>query len=79
LVNDSGTIYAIRGTTKIPFTNWQAFVGLGYSTSNVVSGNLSAYIPSTAILSLRQVRIIHGQLAIVCKTIYYSTQAGMIQ
>jgi len=79
LVNDSGTIYAIRGTTKIPFTNWQAFVGLGYSTSNVVSGNLSAYIPSTSYF-ITSASADHpwGSWLLYGKTIYYSTQAGMI-
>src|ERR1700722_20224732 len=43
LVNDSGTIYFIYGTNKVPFTTWQAFVGLGYSIKNVVKGDLTNY------------------------------------
>jgi hypothetical protein len=27
LVNDSGTIYFISGSVKVPFTNWGAFSG----------------------------------------------------
>lgn len=78
LVNDSGTIYFISGATKIPFTNWQAFVGLGYSPSNVVKGDVSDYTPAQS-YTINTANAAHpwGQW-LYRGTVYYSTQAGMI-
>ncbi len=79
LVNDSGTIYFIDGTIKIPFTNWQAFVGLGYSLRNVVKGDLSAYTPSAS-YSITTANADHawGSWLLYNGTVYYSTQQGLV-
>lgn len=79
LVNDSGTIYFISGTIKVPFTSWTAFTGLGYSLNNVSNGDLSSYILSSN-YSINTSAAIHpwGQWLINNGTVYYSTQDGLI-
>ncbi len=79
LVNDNATIYFISGTTKIPFTSWKAFVGLGYSLHNVVNGDLSNYsLPQIYILS--NINMVHpwGSWLLYNGTVYYSAQQGLI-
>lgn len=41
LINDHGTIYAISKGQRVGFTNASAFLGLGYSFSNAISGDTS--------------------------------------
>ncbi len=79
LVNDSGTIYFISGTTKVPFTNWQAFAGLGYKIKNVVEGDLTNYAPSSS-YTINTANAEHpwGSWLIYKGTVYYSTQDGLI-
>ncbi len=79
LVNDNGTIYFISGNTKIPFTNWQAFVGLGYSAGNVVNGDTSAYLLSQNYV-LRTAKQDHpwGSWLLYKGTVYYYDQDGLI-
>ncbi|MBI5530506.1 MAG: hypothetical protein HY918_03320 [Candidatus Doudnabacteria bacterium] len=79
LVNDQGTIYFINQTTKIPFTNYQAFVGLGYSLNNVVNGSLKNYTMATtyAITSATQSHP-WGSWLEYKGTIYYSHEVGLI-
>jgi len=79
LVNDSGTIYFISGTTKVPFTNWQAFVGLGFSIKNVVEGDLTNYTPSQS-YTIHTANATHpwGSWLIYRGTVYYSSQDGLI-
>lgn len=79
LVNDGGTIYFISGTTKVPFTNWQAFIGLGYSLQNVASGNLQNYIPSTSyFISTANAAHPWGSWLLYNDTVYYSHESGLI-
>jgi len=79
LVNDDGTIYFISGTTKIPFTNWQAFVGLGYTLRNVVNGDLQNYTPTqTYVISTANAPHPWGSWLLYNGTVYNSTQNGMI-
>ncbi len=79
LVNDGGTFYFISGTTKIPFTNWAAFVGLGYSSRNVIKGDLQNYTLSQS-YAITTANDIHpwGSWLLSNGTVYYSTQDGMI-
>jgi hypothetical protein len=79
LVNDSGTIYFISGNQKVPFTNWDAFSGLGYSLQNVVQGDLTNY-PLAQGYTLNTASAAHpwGSWLIYQGTVYYSTQAGLI-
>ncbi len=79
LVNDNGTIYFISGTTKIPFTNYKAFTGLGYSLRNVVKGDLSSYNPSQS-YAINTANAAHpwGSWISYNKVVYYSAQTGMI-
>jgi len=79
LVNDGGTIYFISGTTKVPFTNWQAFVGLGYSLRNVVNGNLQNYTPAqTYFITTANAPHPWGSWLLYNRTIYYSHETGLI-
>lgn len=79
LVNDNGTIYFINGTTKIPFTNWQAFVGLGYSLRNVTNGDLSNYNPSTTyFITTANTEHPWGSWLLYNGTVYYSHVNGQV-
>ena len=79
LVNDSGTVYFISGTTKVPFTNWKAFTGLGYQQKNIVEGDLTNYALATG-YSIGTADTTHpwGSWVIYQGTVYYSTQSGLI-
>lgn len=79
LVNDSGTIYFIYGTYKIPFTNWDAFVGLGYSARNVISASLENYVlyPNYVISSAKSTHP-WGSWLLNNNVVYYVTQDGLI-
>jgi len=79
LVNDNGTIYLISGAAKIPFTNYAAFKGLGYSLKNVVKGGLSNYTPvkSYAITTANMAHPWSSWLW-YSGTIYYSHETGLI-
>ena len=79
LINDSGTVYVISGTRKIPFTSSQAFVGLGYSWKNVIDGDLTNYTLSTSyVLSTPNMEHPWGSWLISKGTVYYYTQDGLI-
>jgi hypothetical protein len=79
LVNENGTIYFISGITKVPFTSWQAFIGLGYSLRNVTNGSLQNYIPSTTyFISTANTDHPWGSWLLYNGTVYYSTEAGLI-
>ena len=79
LVDSSGTIYLISGGVKIPFTSMQAFTGLGYSLRNVVFGDASGYnMAQSYIISSPSQAHPWGSWLLYGRTIYYSTQAGMI-
>jgi hypothetical protein len=79
LVNDSGTIYFIYGNAKIPFTNWQAFTGLGYSIKNVVNGNTSAYpLVQGYVLGSDEQDHPWGSWLLYNGTVYYYDQDGLI-
>lgn len=79
LVSDGGTIYFISGATKIPFTSWKAFVGLGYSLKNVVKGDLSNYmLPQSYAINTASAVHPWGQWLSYRNTVYYSAQEGLI-
>ena len=80
LVNDSGTVYFISGTTKIPFVSSQVFLGLGYSFRNVVDGDLTNYTLAQN-YTINSVNMAHpwGSWLIYRGKIYFSTQDGMIK
>lgn len=79
LVNDSGTIYFISGKIKIPFTNYSAFRGLGYSLKNVIKGNLSNYTPAqTYQISTANAGHPWGGWVSHKGTIYYTDSTGLI-
>ena len=79
LINDNGTIYFISGHSKIPFTNWEAFVGLGYLLKNVVEGDLTSYTLATNYF-ITTANAAHpwGSWVIHLGTVYYSSQEGLI-
>jgi hypothetical protein len=79
LVNDHGTIYFISGGTKVPFANYKAFTGLGYSLRNAVSGNLSGYsLSQTYVINTANAAHPWGSWVSYKGVIYYSAQSGMI-
>ncbi len=79
LVNDDGTVYFIGGHIKVPFTNYQAFVGLGYSFLNVIEGDLTNYaLASNYFITTANAVHPWGSWVIYKGTVYYSTQDGMI-
>lgn len=79
LINDNGTIYFISGTIKIPFTNYAAFVGLGYSLRNVVNGDLSAYtLAQSYRISTADAEHPWGGWLLYNRTVYYAHETGLI-
>ncbi len=79
LVNSNGTIYVISGQVKIPFTNWNAFVGLGYSPKNIINGDLSGYTPAqTYFLTSSTMAHPWGTFISNKGTVYYSTENGLV-
>lgn len=80
LVNISGTIYLLRGNSKIPFTNYSAFVGLGYSLANVVttSDPLTGYTLSSYQIKTPKAAHPWGSWLLYQGTVYYSHQSGLI-
>jgi hypothetical protein len=78
LVNDKGTIYLIRGTEKVPFTNWQSFIGLGYSLQNVVQGDTSGYTVAANYVVTPNAAHPWGSWVSYNGTVYYSTSSGLI-
>jgi len=79
LVEDGGTIYLIYQTKKIPFTNFKAFEGLGYSLDKVVKGNVSA-LQTVASYQIDSNDEEHpwGSWLLDDGTIYYSDESGVI-
>ena len=79
LVNSGGTIYFISGTYAIPFTNFAAFKGLGYSLANVVDGDVSIYqAPQSYAISTAGDVHPWGSWLSYKGTIYYSHESGLI-
>ncbi len=78
LVKDGGTIYFISGITKIPFANYKAFTGLGYSLHNVVTGDLSNYELQTYIISTANTSHPWDSWVSYKGAVYYFTSDGMI-
>lgn len=79
VVKDNGTIYFIYGTTKIPFANYKAFTGLGYSARNVVSGDLANYdLAQGYIISSANIAHPWGSWVSNKGAIYYSSPDGLI-
>lgn len=79
LVRESKTIYLINGVDKIPFTNFEAFKGLGYSTKNVVGGNLTNYnLAKTYMISSSEIPHPWGSWVLYKGTVYYAREEGLI-
>ena len=79
LVKEGSAIYFISGTTKVPFTNYKAFTGLGYSLKNVVSGDLSSYSSSQSyVIGTANGRHPWGSWLSYKGVVYYLSQDGMI-
>ena len=79
LINDGGTIYFISGKIKVPFTNYAAFKGLGYSSKNVVKGDLSSYTPAqTYMIDSPEMEHPWGSWLVYKGTVYYSTSDRLV-
>ena len=79
LVNDQGTVYFISGDTKVPFTDWQTFTGLGYSAKNITNGNLANYRRAQT-YTINNANSAHpwGSWVIYKNTVYYVSESGLI-
>jgi hypothetical protein len=74
LVDENGTIYFIEGKTrtKIPFTNFDAFKGLGYNLKNVIKADVSNYRKSNSyMIQSKDEAHPYGSWVLYNKTIYY--------
>jgi hypothetical protein len=78
LINDSGTIYLMRGGQKLAFTNLEAFLGLGYHMQNVYTADLSAYPLSSFQISDPVQEHPWGSWLIAGQTVYYAHQDGLV-
>jgi hypothetical protein len=79
LVNDGGTIYLIMGDSRIPFTNFDAFVKLGFSKRPVISGDTGAYnTPATYRLDKGDQQHPWGSWIVHKGTVYYSHETGLL-
>ena len=79
LVNHKGTVYLIMGNQRIPFSNAEAFLGLGYSFQNVIDGDVDkeSLIQKPAINTSQQAHV-SGSWVSNFKTIYYVSDGGLI-
>jgi sugar lactone lactonase YvrE len=78
LVNDHGTVYFIYSSTKIGFSSWKAFIGLGYNPKNIISGDTSAYNNSAPVLSDPHQVHPWGSWIVSHGTVYYVTPTGLV-
>jgi hypothetical protein len=79
LVNDHGTVYLIMGNMRLPFTNFQAFVGLGFSKRPMAQGDTSSYqTPSTYRLERGDQQHPWGSWILYNGTVYYSHESGLL-
>jgi hypothetical protein len=80
LVQQGGTIYLItEAYTAVGFTNWNAFVGLGYQLRYVISDNLPGYrISTTYFLSSPTQSHPWSAWVISGHTVYYVSPQGLI-
>ena len=63
----------------MPFTNWQAFSGLGYSIKTVVDGDLANYsLSQTYVIDTPKAAHPWGSWLIYKGTVYYSTEQGLV-
>ncbi|HYV33609.1 MAG TPA: Ig domain-containing protein, partial [Candidatus Limnocylindria bacterium] len=78
LVLDNGTIYLIEHNTKIGFSSMKVFSGLGYKLKDVVKADSSSLPSSSYIFNNPSMEHAWGSWLIKNKTIYYSTEQGLI-
>jgi|GEM_PF-7065373 len=79
LVNDSGTIYLIMGRSRIPFTNFDAFVTLGFAKWPIATGSTAGYqTPSQYKLENGSQQHPWGTWIILGGTVYYSDPSGLL-
>jgi hypothetical protein len=79
LVNSNGTIFLIIAGYQVPFLNWKSFVGLGYSTKNVINASLTGSgLTQTPGISSANVPHTWGSWVSYRGTTYYSSEQGMI-
>lgn len=79
LVADKGTVYLVMGCTKRAFASMEALNGLGYSTKNIVNGDLDQYLLK-ALPALTSKDEAHpwGSWINYKGTVYYATSEGTI-
>jgi hypothetical protein len=78
LLSENGTIYTVYKNSKIGFTNWSAFVGLGYQLSNVTNTSFSNIPTSGIVVSHSQQAHPWGTWVKSGNTVYFVDQSGLI-
>lgn len=79
LINDKGTIYLIMGKYRLPFTNFDAFVGLGFANRIITTGDSSLYqTPATYRIEKSNQQHPWGSWVIYNGTVYYSHESGLL-
>ena len=79
LVNSNGTIYLIIKGYQVPFINYAAFTGLGYSRKNVINADLTGSgLTQTPGITSAAVSHTWGSWVNYKGTIYYCSEQGLI-
>lgn len=78
LVNDNGTVYITYKNTKTGFSNMDAFKGLGYNTSNIISGSTVNLSNTNYVISSQFVAHPWGSWVKNGSSIYFVHENGLI-
>ena len=78
LINDNGTFYMVYKNLKSGFSNWQAFVNLGYRLENVSNGSTYAYANSGYVINTSNGPHPWGTWIINGSTVYFVHDSGLI-
>jgi hypothetical protein len=78
LINENGTIYIVYQNTKVGFANAPAFLGLGFSFSNVTTVSDSGLTVSPKVVVTDQGEHPRGTWVLSGATVYFVTPSGLI-
>jgi hypothetical protein len=78
LVKDGNTIYITYKNLKSGFANMTAFRGLGYQTSNLVSGSTASLVNSNFVIGSSDIAHPWGSWIKSGTTVYFVHQSGLI-
>lgn len=78
LIKEDGTIYQVYKNTKVGFANMDAFNGLGYSLSNVLSVGPTNLAQSSFVINSAFIAHPWGTWVKAGTTVYFCDQSGLI-